>query len=199
MKSLKSFVIVAVVVTCSNLLKASPDHGATVTLENLQPNAPIFMPDGSLAPVEASFVQVLGRSVDIGGEFIVLQDDASSESVFELFHPGFFSSHFGPGSGISAPIPGITPPDEGEFIVRAWRGAATWEEAMNDPTAFIGQTPVFLNRTGSYDFSDTPLHLPESLLNMPSFTLFPVPEPSVYGLLICGAGLLIGLVFFGKH
>jgi hypothetical protein len=85
-----------------------------------------------------------------------------------------------------------------EFVVRAWRGAATWEEATVTQTALIGQTPVFENPVGYFDPSGTPDHIPTTLDNMPPLVLYPVPEPGVLSLGVIGSIIILLLKHFSR-
>jgi hypothetical protein len=73
-------------------------------------------------------------------------------------------------------------------VIRAWRGNQSWEQAKNNPKAFIGQSVIFQNPTatelgaGAGNFA--------SFGNAPSFTIVPVPEPEVIALGVLGAIML---------
>jgi hypothetical protein len=151
---------------------ASPVVGsASVSLSNVDSNQPIFLFDGvavSLAPV-GTFVDILGRQEP--GEPFMIVTSAEGQPIFEMFKPGFFDG------GISAVAEwqGGRP---AEFIIRAWRGAPTYEAAGQTPTAFAGQSAAFINPTAFYP-PPPGIVTPERMRNAPSFTMFQVPEPSI--------------------
>lgn len=81
---------------------------------------------------------------------------------------GFFDGGYGV-------VPGVKQFDPAEVVIRAWRGAATWEQALTNRFAFVGESSVFTNRTGQ----SAPLPggvNPAPLLNAPSFTIYPFPD-----------------------
>lgn len=130
--------------------------------------------DEILAPPEGTFAEVFARPAGSNMEFAQARN-LSGQAVFELSQPGFFDEGFSDG------LKGFEPAQDGEFFVRAWRGASTWTEALNTQTAFIGKTPVFEDETGWID-KGTLDYRSSELDNMPSFTLEPVPEPSTVAL-----------------
>jgi hypothetical protein len=170
----------------------SPITGASVALDNLAAGGAIFLVDPpaepKLAPVEGTFVQVLGRPLDSNGQF---QEAISSnnQTIFGMEVPGYFNG------GLSKRISGVASSCRAEFIVRAWRGAETWSEALEDPTAFAGQSEVFENETGYYSDVTTPDFKARNLNNPPVF-MRPVPEPSTAFLILTGGGALVLTVSF---
>jgi hypothetical protein len=147
-------------------------HGA-VWLNNYDVNRPILFFDGQttqLAPFLTK-VQVLGRSVGSRAEFQVLQSMSTGNLSTFLTGPGQDAGLFDAGYGV---VPGVPQFDSAELVVRAWRGANTWESALTNIQAFVGQSPIFTNRTGqSSPFPGLPT---PAILGMPSFTIYPFPE-----------------------
>lgn len=179
------FFLLSLTVACFSF-KALGDFHLISSVALVSASGPIYLEEEGqqmLAPPQGTFVQIFARPINSKGNFEAVRSRFSQEVVFELVQPGFFDG------GISDALPGIEPEEDGEFFVRAWRGAATWEEATMNPEAFIGRTPVFRNETGfintlAKDF------VPSELDNMPSLTLEPVPEPSTIGLGLVGLLLL---------
>lgn len=79
------------------------------------------------------------------------------------------------------------------FQVRAWNTAAgnTWDLAMNNPAGWVGKGPVFDLKTKD---PTNPLETTPNLWSAAGYRGFgvsPVPEPSVIGLGLLGAGALL--------
>jgi hypothetical protein len=150
-----------------------PGQGPTdayIWLNNYDANQPILYSDGrttQLAPF-LTRVQVLARPVGSQAAFTILENVGFHISTF-LTGSGPDAGLFDAGYGI---VPGVKQEDPAEFIIRAWRGDATWESALTNASAFVGQTPIFTNRTG--DYVDLPL--PAQLTNFTSFTIYPFPD-----------------------
>jgi hypothetical protein len=79
----------------------------------------------------------------------------------------------------------------GQFMVRVWdtRGGATYDLARQNTGGFqFGDSGVF--RTDTADAAAVPIPTPAPL-GMPAFNLTIIPEPSVIGLGLLGAGALL--------
>jgi hypothetical protein len=157
-------------IACGGCVAQSPGD-AFIFLNNYDANRPIFFFDGStirLAPFR-TLVQVLARPVGSTATFQVLQSTGSgSLSTFATGQgqdAGLFDGGF-------AAVPGVREQDPAEFVIRAWRGTDTWEKALTNALVFVGQSPIFTNRTGLYH----ELAIPVPLENFPSFAIYPFPE-----------------------
>lgn len=96
---------------------------------------------------------------------------------------GFF---FGP----TAYVQGIAGGGTAVFQVRAWSGSsASYAAALTAPGALVGKSTLF-TVAGLGNPLASPSTLPAAL-NMPGFTVAPVPEPSVIVLGILGVGALL--------
>jgi hypothetical protein len=151
---------------------AQPVYEGAILLNNYDANRPIFFFDGAitqLAPYQ-TLVQVLGRPVGSSNEFQVL-GSSGRDSIFYTGMGqdlGFFDGGYGV-------VPGVKQFDSAEVMFRAWRGGATWEKALTNHFAFVGQSAIFTNRTGqSSPFPGAPN--PAPLVNAPSFTMYPFPQ-----------------------
>ena len=141
--------------------------------KNVGDEWPIFLSDGrtnQLAP-PGTKVQIFARAVGTNTSFepVRLLIDPSV-TTFEVLprDPGLFDA----GIGVIVGLPGMRP---AEFIVRAWLGAPTWEQALTNHLAFVGHTPIFTNWTGELIPGPAPLN-PATITNAPSFTMYPFPE-----------------------
>jgi len=88
--------------------------------------------------------------------------------------------------GGSGPVTGVPDNSTAVFIVRAWKGASTFDAAT-----IRGQSAQFSNSVGSGgDGVPASAPNPAPLLSMPSFTLSStvVPEPTTMALGLFGAG-----------
>jgi hypothetical protein len=143
---------------------------AYIWLNNYDANQPIFYFDGratQLAPF-LTLVQVLARPVGSQAAFTVLENVPLHISTIPTGSgpdAGFFSAGY-------AGVPGVRENEAAEFVVRAWREASTWESALTNGSAFVGQSPIFTNRTGNY----SELANPAPLENFRSFTIYPFPD-----------------------
>jgi hypothetical protein len=147
-------------------------YEGAILLNNYDANRPIFFFDGAitqLAPYQ-TLVQVLGRPVGSSNEFQVL-GSFGHDSIFYT-GMGQDAGFFDGGMGV---VPGVKQFDSAEVMFRAWRGGNTWEQALTNHFAFVGQSAIFTNRTGqSAPFPGGAN--PTPLLNAPSFTMYPFPE-----------------------
>jgi hypothetical protein len=164
----------------SSLCAYAQGGKALVALSNYDSNNPIFFWSGVgpivLAPKENTFVQVLGGPTP--DQLAVLVSDIGD--TFPLLEPGFFE-------GMVALVPNAAPYTDAWFQIRSWRNDMTWDAAIRNPSALIGQSPIFKNLTGSLEpFSASP----GRLFNAPSFTIIAIPEPSPLWLGALGAALL---------
>lgn len=129
------------------------EPGGILTLKNF-PN-PVLIETESveevLIPVEGSYVQVLYQPIEASEPFMVIEN-GSGDTGFSFRMPGAFDG--GVRNGLDVP-----PFSSVEWIVRAWRGAELWEEAIVNPESFIGETPPFENPVGYFDPSGTPIHV----------------------------------------
>ena len=156
----------------------------TVSLDNYDSNNPLYIWDVStattkLAPVAGTFVQILGRLAGSTREFQILTHYGGGVPLtIPMSEPGFFAFE---NLSIGA-VPGVPERTNAEITIRAWNGAASWEAALRTPSAFVGQSPIFENRTGTNPPGPGAPN-PEPL-NAPSFTMYPVPE-------LCGRGVPI--------
>jgi hypothetical protein len=115
-------------------------------------------------------VQVLARPVGSSAAFQVLayRADPTRTAFFVGPDLGFFDAGY-------TIVPGVQQYDPAEVHFRAWRGAATWEQALTNHSAFVGQSTIFTNRTGQSAPFPGGVN-PAPLLNAPSFTIYPFPE-----------------------
>jgi hypothetical protein len=147
-------------------------YEGAIWLNNYDVNQPIFFFDGTtvqLAPF-LTRVQVLGRPVGSNREFQVLTNHGGAGSTF-FTGQGQDAGLFDAGYGV---VPGVPQFGPAEVVVRAWRGANTWESALTNMQAFVGQSSIFTNRTGqSSPFPGLPT---PAILDMPSFTIYPFPQ-----------------------
>ena len=155
-----------------------------VILSNLDSNSPIFWFDGMttrLAPMQGTFAQVFGGLMP--NQLEPIPTVGYSRDIFPFIEPGFFDG----GGGV---VPGTQGGETAWFEVRAWRGGTTWEEAARNPAGFIGRSEIFQNLVGpSGGPSGSPAN--PAVLNAPSFTIFPVPEPATWALGLLGMVLLL--------
>jgi hypothetical protein len=172
---------------CVTQAKVDPNFRSVLQLGNITSNNPIFFWSGSgptnLAPI-GTFVQVLAQSETTDGEFIQLPRE--TPKIFVVGEPFNVPGIWGE---LQIDVDYLLKSQDermANFIVRAWRGAETWDAAVNDPNAFIGQSGVFTRELNAA-FPITRIQDPVDLAP-PSFTVVPVPEPSVIGLL--GVGVL---------
>jgi hypothetical protein len=116
---------------------------------NRRANAPVFFWSGSdptnLAPA-GTCVQLLGRPVDSDEDYHIIRGFTSGRTIMTIEVPGFYSMKDMVDVYFVEGAPGERVP--AEFQLSGWRGAPTWEEAVNDPNAFIGESEVFINLTG---------------------------------------------------
>jgi hypothetical protein len=147
-------------------------YEGAILLNNYDANQPIFYFDGTttqLAPFQ-TLVQVLARAPGSGSPFQVLKGGG----VFSTFFTGTDqdTGFFDGGYGV---VPGVKQFDPAEVLIRAWRGANTWDQALTNRFAFVGQSSVFTNRTGqSAPFPGGAN--PAPLSNASSFTIYPFPD-----------------------
>lgn len=146
---------------------------ATVTLNNYDSNMPIFyQTTGSLAPLEGTFVELVGTSgavIPTGG----------GSSIISMAEPGFFDGGFGV-------VPGVTDGSSAALTLRAWRGAATYDAASEK-----GEV-TWTQNTGAWDPAAVPPAAPSGpALAVPSSVLIAVPEPSTIALGILGGAALL--------
>lgn len=146
---------------------------------------PVRLMDGTLVPRAAAggtyFAELLS-ALD-GADFSTATRQGAT-STFNSPNAGVFL-----GGGRTVPTTqngGI-----GQFMVRVWdtRGGATYDIAKNNFGGFqFGSTAVFTVDTADASAIPTPT---AANLGMPSFNLTIVPEPSVIGLGLLGAGALL--------
>src|SRR4029450_13024905 len=120
-------------------------YEGAIWLNNYDANRPIFFSDSTtiqLAPFQ-TLVQVLGRPVSSNEEFKILKSTvgASTFATGQQQDLGFFDGGY-------AVVPGVKQYDPAEVHFRAGRGAATWEQALTNHSAFVGQSTIFTNLTG---------------------------------------------------
>ena len=148
---------------------AQTAYEGAIWLNNYDVNRPIFLWDGptnQLAP-KGTLVQVLGRPVASTAEFAVVQATTHSTVILIFQDFGLFDGGYGV-------VPAVPQFDPAELVVRAWWRASTWEAALTNMQAFVGQSPIFTNRTGqSAPFPGLPT---PAILDMPSFTMYPFPD-----------------------
>jgi hypothetical protein len=141
--------------------------------QNVGDEWPILLYDGrtnQLAPA-GTRVQLFARAVGTNASFEPVRALVDlSVMTFDVLplDPGLFDA----GPGVILRLRGMRP---AEFIVRAWLGAATWDEALTNRLAFVGHTPIFTNWTGELIPGPAPLN-PATITNAPSFTMYPFPE-----------------------
>jgi len=121
---------------------------ATVTLNNYDAKMPIYYKtSGALAGSgQKIYVQLLGGPV--GGTLTPVKDVDNALDTFPLSEPGYFDQ----GTGI---VGGVTPGGTAQFILRAWKDAATFDAATEK-----GQTPAWTQSTGSWNGAAVPPQLP---------------------------------------
>jgi hypothetical protein len=167
--------LVPLVLSC--LIAASHCDAQTVYegaifLNNYDPNRPIFFFDGAATQFASyqTLVQVLGRPVGSSNDFQVVSSIGGDATFYTGMgqDAGFFDG----GIGV---VPSVKQFDPAEVHFRAWRGAATWEQALTNKSAFVGQSTIFTNRTGQSAPFPGGVN-PAPLLNAPSFTIYPFPE-----------------------
>jgi PEP-CTERM motif len=92
----------------------------------------------------------------------------------------------------------VEPYANAEFYARAWIGAVTWEKAVEQSSAFIGMSPVFEDKTGSWGMAPGgPNSSP--LYHFPSFTIMPVPEPGTMALLALGGFFVLASIMGNRR
>src|SRR5688572_15662730 len=123
---MKKLVAILVALALVHLSSNTSAADGTITLTNYDSNNPIFYnpnpwqsPSVNL-PVANSFVQMLGGPV--GGSMVALSRWGGNPSIFPLVEPGFYDGGFGV-------VPGVAEGAQGQFQVRAWRNAATYDAA----------------------------------------------------------------------
>ena len=142
---------------------------------------PIGFPSKTNAPLEvgsfcvALYWGVLGSSED---QLVQLGANGNVSPAFPI--AGFFSVG-GRTTGNATPRASWA-----TFQVKAWsKGFASYEAAIasGDPTKFAGKSSVFDNYTGGGQIVAT--------LNMPGFTVVPIPEPGSLAIGILGAAAVL--------
>lgn len=148
-----------------------------INLSNYDSNNPVFyLGSTTRLPVSGSFVQVLGGPV--GGPLVVLQASTGLE-IFTLFEPGFFDGGFGN-------VSGVPEYELGQFQIRAWRKAPTFDSAIEK-----GESALFIERVGNNAAVAFPAPPnPGAMFNAPSFVV-QIPEPGSVTLIFLGAVALL--------
>lgn len=150
---------------------------ASVILDSGNTSAPIYyLASGTQAPSEV-FVEVLARA-DAGSAFT--SADLMSETKNTVYYDsGAYYFYEG-----AIPVAGITPGASGDFMVRAWTGAATYDEAT-----IRAESPIISQVTGNWTASTSPP--PDVYLNFnQGMTMGAVPEPATIALLAIGGAAL---------
>ena len=160
----------------------APNYGdAIIWVHNLGERVgeewPIFLSDGRtnrLAPL-GTRVQLFARTTNSNAAFqpvrLLLQP---SITTFELYEPGLFDGSMELNSDAGG-IAGLKGGEPAEFIVRAWLGTSTWEEALTNTLAFVGHSTIFTNYTFVWQPPPGPL-LPATITNGHSFAMYPFPQ-----------------------
>jgi hypothetical protein len=128
-------------------------------------NAIMYAPGAGAAvpaPAADTLVQVLGGPT--ASDLVVVRS-TDGLSTFQLAEDGYFDGGFGM-------VTNVTGGTAGFFLVRAWRGAPSWESAITNAAAFTGQSTVFSTGTTSYPGQPAPPDGPG--LAMDAITLRPV-------------------------
>jgi hypothetical protein len=148
---------------------------------------------GSSVSIDDGVVAQLYWSDSMTGNFAATGNPVTVGDAFGTPFPGYFS-------GGVLTIPDVMPAGGPAFFeVKAWESAygATFEAAsaagaMGGRTALLGSSGVFMSDTGNPNA--IPPDLPPDLGSLiPTFTVSPVPEPSVIALGLIGAGALLML------
>ena len=162
--------------------------GATIILDNSAFNTPVYFwtgygPVGYPSAGGGAYIQILSRPSGSTDVFTVLKSTYYQSTDIPFENNGMFYG------SVCYDIAGVKPYANAEFYARAWIGAVTWEKAVDQSSAFIGMSPVFEDKTGSW-FSGT-LPDPGVLYHFPSFTIMPVPEPGTMALFALGGFFLL--------
>ena len=146
---------------------------------------PVRLMDGTLVPRAAAggtyFAELLS-ALD-GADFAT----ASRQGATSTFNSPTAGVFLGGGRTVPTTANGGV----GQFMVRVWdtRGGATYDLARFNTGGFqFGNSGVF--NVDTADAAAVPTPTPANL-NMPTFNLTIVPEPSVIGLGLLGAGALL--------
>ena len=149
----------------------------------------IKLASGAAAPVSGMFhVELFAGPASTTDETLLktgLLDSPTSTTPVRILADiqvdGYF---FGP----TAYVQGIAGANAATFQVRAWSGSsASYAAALTAPGALVGKSTLFQVTLGGVG---SPPSLPASL-NMPGFTVAPVPEPSVIALAVLGVAALL--------
>jgi hypothetical protein len=159
-----------------------PNYGdAIIWVHNLGEHVgeewPVFLADGRtnrLAPL-GTRVQLFARATNSNVAFqpvrLLLRP---SITTFELYEPGLFDGSIELNSDAGG-IAGLKGGEPAEFIVRAWLGTSTWEEALTNTSGFVGHSTIFTNYTFVWRPPPDAL-LPATITNGHSFTMYPFPQ-----------------------
>jgi hypothetical protein len=146
---------------------------------------PVRLMDGTLVPRAAAggtyFAELLS-ALD-GADFAT----ASRQGLTTTFNSPAAGVFLGGGRTVPTAQNG----GFGQFMVRVWdtRGGATYDLARQATGGFqFGDSGVFRTDTSDASIVPPPLAAP---LGMPAFSLSIIPEPSVIGLGLLGAGALL--------
>lgn len=169
MKALITWRSFLVLVCLGSFLRATalasfPSSVATITLNNLDADKPIFyLSTGTLLPQTGSYVQLLGgASPDHLAPVAAVTEDKSS--VFPLAMDGYFFAGIGS-------VPGVTPGATAYFQLRAWKGSASFETAKER-----GTSAIFSQETGRWDPAGQPPSPPSGpVLRAPSIIVRNAP------------------------
>ena len=160
---MKKLILTAFALLTTLSLQAQSAGTAIVGLNNYDANNLILFNSGSggaePAPIDGTWVQVLGGPTSAN---LAVVRSTDGLSVFGLADPGYFDGGFGM-------VTNVTGGSRAYFQVRAWRGAATWADALANPSAFTGQSDVFQTDTTAYPGQPSPPYGPS--LEMPAFTI----------------------------
>ena len=152
---------------------------ATVHLSSYDSHMPVlFQNSETLAAGPDFYVEVLGGPV--GGYLAPLEPIGASTPIIKLNDPGYFDA----GIGV---IPGVRDGGVADFQVRAWYGSPDYDHAA----AGVGLSIRWTQIVGGWDpTSGVAPTGPTLQMGSPVWVGFPIPEPSVMGLAILGAGLI---------
>jgi len=158
----------------------------------------VTLADGTRVPVGTRFLAELMYAPDLGG---AIPPEAAFDAV--ATRVGATSSFGGsaqvlPGifQGGGRTVSSISPSGGfGLFQVRVWESGAgaSWSEAMAGGNANYQAGHSAILRVDTGDPTLVPAQTPAALTGLTAFQLQPIPEPSVIGLGLLGAGALLML------
>jgi hypothetical protein len=174
---MKKTLALAAVLTALWTASAMAVPVATINLNNYGTGAnPIFYgQQGTLAPMAGTFVELLAGTT-------VVPDAVSGATQIPMSEDGMF---FG-GTGS---VPGLAPSATTEFTLRAWRGATSYDTAVERGSATWSQA------TGSWDSAAVPPAPPGGPDMQNPAVVIVIPEPSTIALGLLGG---FALLFFRR-